>query len=138
MSHLTVVKVEIRSLVSLKAALKRLGYKFEVQGSVEDYYSNRQEVDLVVAIPGQRSVGFVQDQDSGVIRLVGDWWGAQLKEKEFLDLLRSSYAREQVLESLEQQGIDLSQVREIEEPDGTVAFEVTLQDDEMEKLAVSS
>lgn len=134
MSHITVIKTELKNLDMVQVALRRLGYQFELGGVVQDYYGNVWQVDLVVHIPGQRAVGFSRDPHTGVINLVGDWWGGPVKEQEFLESLKGNYAREQVLESLERQGIDLSKVREIEEPDGTVVYELPLEQEELEAL----
>jgi hypothetical protein len=122
----------------VKTALRKLGYEFELGGTVKDYYGVSHVVDLVAHVPGQRAVGFIQDQRTGVIQLAGDWWGSKIREQEFLDSLKCNYAREQVLETLEQQGIDLSKLREIEEPDGTVIFELPLDDAEMEALVIGA
>jgi len=135
MSHLTTVKTELRNLNMVQAALRRLQIPFELGGQVNDMANQTQAVDIVVHIRGQRAVGFSRDSSTGIIHLCGDWWGSAMKEQEFLDKLKCNYAREQVLESLEQQGVDLSKVKEIEEPDGSVVFELALDEQEMEALA---
>lgn len=135
MSHFTSIKTELRNLNVVQAALRRLGYQFEIGGTVPDYFKRAREVDLVVHIPGQRPVGFRRNPATGIIELVGDWYGSAMKEQEFLDALKSNYAREQVLESLGHQGVDLSKVKETEAPDGSVVFELPLEDEEMEALA---
>lgn len=138
MSHMTLVKTQLRNLTLVKKALRRLGYEFESGGVVRDFYGSQRKVDLVVNIPGQRAVGFIQDPKSGAIELVGDWYGSDIGEREFLDSLKCDYAREQVLQSLEDQGIDLSMVKETEEPDGSVVFELPLGTQDMERLAAGS
>jgi hypothetical protein len=92
-------------------------------------------VDLVVEIPGQRNVGFRRDPTKGSIELVGDWWGGKIRQDEFLANLKGSYAREQVVDSLERQGVDISKVKEIEEPDGSVVFVVPLEEEELQALS---
>jgi hypothetical protein len=134
MSHFATIRTELRNLDTVKAALRRLGLAFREGGAVEDYYHNTRRVDLVVEIPGQRPVGFARDASTGAIALVGDWWGGKLREAEFLASLKGSYAREQVLVSLERQGVDLSKVKEVEEPDGSVVFTVPLDDEELQLL----
>lgn len=138
MSHLSVIRTELRNLTSVQASLKRLGYQFSMGGKVKDYFGVEQEVDLKIDIPGQQAVGLRRDPETGIITLIGDWWQGKVTEQEFMDSIRSGYAREQVLESLEQQGLDLSKVREVEEPDGTVVFEVELDDQDMAALAAGA
>jgi len=121
-------------LVAVEAALRRLQYEYTAGGTVVDYYNNPQEVDIVVRIPGQRDVGFKQDVETGTISLVGDWWGGAVKEQQFLDSLTANYSREVVLDSLEQQGFDLSKITEVEEADGAVVFTVPLDDEDLELL----
>jgi len=133
-SHLTTLKTELRNLHSLMAALGRLGYTCQVDGRIVDYFGNEQQVDLVVEVPGQRAVGFVRNRASGVLDLVGDWWHAKLTQQEFLDGIKCNYAREQVLESLQNQGVDLSTVREVEEEDGTILFEVPIDDNQLRAM----
>lgn len=134
MSHFSAIKTEMKHLGVVEAALRRLGVDHVRGGAIEDYYGNRREVDLVAHPPDQRPVGFVYNSASGVYELVGDWYGGQTSQEDFLLSLKCNYAREQVLESLEQQGVDLSRVKEWEEPDGSVVFELPLRDDEMESL----
>ncbi len=137
MSHVTRIKTQLKNLNAVQAALKRLGYQSQVDGTIQDYYGKQQKVDLAVEIPGQRGVGFNRKK-SGEIELVGDWYGGRVGRQEFLDSLKCNYAREQVLQSLERQGIDLSKLKETEEPDGTVVFELPLDTQEMEMLAAGS
>jgi len=111
-----------------------LGFNYERGGTIEDYYHNTLEVDLRVHIPGPRPVGFRHNQSSGVYELVGDWFGGDTSQEEFMTSLTHHYAREQVRESLERQGVDLSRVKEREEPDGSVVFEVPLDEDQMETM----
>jgi len=134
MSHFTSIKTELRNLNMIQAALRRLGYDFEVGGSIKNYFRRAREVDLVVHIPGQRPVGFCRNPTTGIIELVGDWYGSSMKEEEFISAVKSKYAREQVLESLAHQGVDLSKVKETETPDGSVVFELPLENEEMEAL----
>jgi hypothetical protein len=134
MSHMTSIRVELKNLEMVKAALKRQGLSFQVGGVVEDYFHNKQAVDLVVEVPGQRPVGFRRDPATGSIDLVGDWWGARTSREEFLANLKAGYAREQVMESLELQGVDISKVKEVEEPDGSVVFVVPLDEEELRTL----
>lgn len=138
MSHFSTIKTELRNLNMVQAALRRLEYEYELGGTVRDYYGQTRSVDLVAHIPGQRPVGFLRDEGTGVIDLVGDWYGGSLKEQEFLDSLKGNYAREQVLETLEQQGVDLSKVKEVEEADGSVTFTVPLEEEEMESMILGS
>jgi hypothetical protein len=133
-SHFTQIKTELRNLNMVRAALRRQGIEFEIGGTVEDYFHNVQRVDIVAHIAGQRPVGFVQNNDTGLVELVGDWWGAEITQEEFLSGLKGSYAREQVMESLEKQGVDLSKVKELEEPDGSVVFIVPLDEEELQSL----
>jgi hypothetical protein len=134
MSHFTTIKTELRNLAAVEAALRRLGVEYERGGAIEDYYKSSLPVDLTVRLPGQRAVGFARNTASGVIELVGDWYGGSTSQEEFVTSLTHHYAREQVLESLEQQGVDLSRVKEREEPDGSVVFELPLEDDQMEAM----
>jgi hypothetical protein len=134
MSHFSTIKTELRNLNTVKAALRRLNLAFEEGGTVEDYYHATHKVDLRVAIPGQRAVGFVSNPRTGLVDLVGDWFGGATSQQSFLDSLKGNYAREQVLESLERQGVDLSKLKETEEPDGTVIFELPLEQEEMGAL----
>lgn len=135
MSHFTQIKTELRNLTMVEAALRRQGIEFELGGTVEDYYHNLRQVDIVAHIPGQRPVGFVQNAENGLVELVGDWWGAKTSQEDVLAGLKGSYAREQVMESLERQGVDLSKVKEIEEADGSVVFVVPLDEEEMQSLS---
>jgi hypothetical protein len=135
MSHFTVVKTELRNLNALAAAMKRLGYACREGDSAADYYGQQRAVDLAVDIPGQRPVGFVRSPETGLFELVGDWYNARISRDQFLNSIKCNYAREQVLESLTNQGIDLASVREIEEPDGAVVFEVTLDEAQVQALA---
>lgn len=134
MSHFSTIKTELRNLDAVAAALRRLGIAYEINGEVEDYYHAKQVVDIVALLPGQRPVGFVRDLDRGVVSLVGDWWGGTVQREEFLSRLKSNYAREQVLESLRQQGVRMEDVIEREEADGSYTFEVPLDDDQMEAM----
>ena len=138
MSHFTTIKTELRNLNMVQAALRRLGYEFELGGAVQDYYGQTRAVDLVVHVPDQRPVGFVRDASSGIVNLVGDWYGGRVTQQEFLDSLKGNYAREQVLETLERQGVDLSKVKELEEADGSVVFTVSLEEEEMEAMIMES
>ena len=131
MSHFTTIKTELRNLEAVEAALRRLDVEYERGGAIEDYFHNALKVDLVAHLPGQRAVGFARNATSGVIELVGDWYGGTTSRKEFIASLTHHYAREQVLQSLEQQGVDLSRVKEREEPDGSVVFELPLDEDQM-------
>ena len=115
MSHLTVLKTELRNLNALTAALTRLGYSWKLGGTVKDFFGKTAAVDLVVEIPGQRAVGFARNPQSVLLELVGDWYQSRITQQQFLDSLTCNYAREQVLASLQEQGIDLSEVREVEE-----------------------
>jgi hypothetical protein len=134
MSHFTTIKTELRNLDMIQAALRRLGYEFEIGGTVPDFFKRARKVDLVVHIPGQRAVGFSANPSTGIIALVGDWYGSAMKEQEFLSALKGNYAREQVLDSLGRQGVDLSKVKETETPDGSVVFELPLESEEMDAL----
>jgi hypothetical protein len=134
MSHFTSIKTELRNLNSVQTALKRLGLEFQVGGVLEDYSHNVRKVDLLVKIPGQHAAGFVRDERTGVIELVGDWFAGRTSRQTFLDSLKCNYAREEVLRSLEQQGVDISKVKEIEEPDGSVVFELRLDEEELQAL----
>lgn len=134
MSHFSTIKTELRNLIAVKAALRRLGVSFEEGGKIEDYYHAIQRVDLIAHIPGQRPVGFMKDVGTGVINLIGDWYGGGVSRDDFLSKLKCNYAREQVLASLEQQGVDVSRIKEREEPDGSVVFELPLDDGQMEAL----
>jgi hypothetical protein len=134
MSHFTTIETKLKNLTVVEAGLKRLGINYERDGTIEDYYHNTLEVDLRVHIPGQRSVGFKHNQTTGVYELVGDWFGSDTSQEEFMTSLTHNYAREQVRESLKQQGVKLSRVKEREEPDGSVVFEVPLDEDQMEAM----
>lgn len=134
MSHFSIIKTELKNLMSVEAALRRMEIKYDRNGTITDYYGNIRNVDIVAHLPGQRPVGFLHNEASGVVELVGDWYGKTMNKKEFLANLKNNYAREQVLDSLEQQGIDLSRVKEREEPDGSVVFELPLENDDMEAL----
>ena len=131
MSHFTTIKTKLMNLAAVEAGLRRLGIEYERAGTIEDYYKNTLPVDLIVRLPGQRAVGFARNATSGVIELVGDWYGGTASQEEFMTSLTHHYAREQVLQSLEQQGVDLSRVKEREEPDGSVVFELPLDDDQI-------
>ena len=135
MSHFTTVKTELRNLDALAAALRRAGYDCRPAGTVADFYGKKRKVDLVVNIPNQRTVGFVRNPQDGLLELVGDWYGGALGREQFLDSIKCSYAREQVMASLASQGIDLADVRETEEDDGTVVFEVPIDDGQVQALA---
>ena len=135
MSHFTTLRTELRNLEALAATLSRLGYRSQPNGTVTDYYGQKRQVDLTVEIPGQRAVGFARSEETSALELVGDWWNAQLSQQEFLDTIKHNYAREQVLASLEIQGVDLSTVRQIEEEDGTVVFEVPIDDSQIQAMA---
>lgn len=137
MSHFASIKTELRNLAMVQAALRRQGISFQIGGTVEDYFHNRQAVDIVAEIPGQRPVGFVRNPETGVVELVGDWYGGKTSQEEFMAGLKGNYAREQVMESLERQGVDISKVKEIEEPDGSVVFVVRLEEEEMQSLNAS-
>jgi hypothetical protein len=54
--------------------------------------------------------------------------------EEFLSQLKSNYAREQVLASLERQGVRMEDIVEREEPDGSYTFEVPLDEGQMESM----
>lgn len=131
MSHFTTIKTELRNLAAVEAGLRRLGIECQRGGTIEDYFKNSRKVDLIASLPGQRAVGFARNESSGVIELVGDWYGGTTSQEEFMTSLTHHYAREQVLESLEQQGVDLSRVKEREEPDGSVVFELPLDEDQL-------
>jgi len=118
----------------VQVALRRKGISFQVGGTVEDFFHNQQTVDIVAEIPGQRPVGFVRNPETGVIDLIGDWYGGKTSQEEFMAALKGSYAREQVMDSLERQGVDISKVKEIEEPDGSVVFVVPLEEEELQSL----
>ena len=134
MSHFSTIKTELRNLNAIAAALRRLGIDFELGGEIEDYYHAKQSVDIVAHLPGQRPVGFVRDPTTGIVNLVGDWWGGRVGREAFLSQLKSNYAREQVLASLEQQGVSMEDIVEREEPDGSYTFEVPLDEDQMETM----
>lgn len=134
MSHISVVKTELRNLKAVASALRRLGIRCERGGEIEDYYHAKQTVDIIAYLPGQRPVGFVRNTATGIVSLVGDWWGGTMSQERFLEQLKSNYAREQVLESLERQGINMADVIEREEPDGSYTFEVPLDDEQMNTL----
>lgn len=135
MSHFATIKTELKNLAMVQAALRRMGIAFQLGGMVEDYFHNQQAVDIVAEIPGQRPVGFVHNAESGVVDLVGDWWGGSVSQEEFMTGLKGHYARESVMDSLERQGMDVSKVKEIEEPDGSVVFVVPLEEEDMQSLA---
>ncbi|MBI2299005.1 MAG: DUF1257 domain-containing protein [Armatimonadetes bacterium] len=134
MSHITVLKTEIRELSTVEAALRRLGYPSERDTTIPDYYGHQVHVDLAVHLPGQRAVGFNCNPTTGLLELTGDWWGGTIRPEELMSDLTRNYAREQVLDSLEAQGVDLSRVKETELDDGTVIFELPLEEDQMEAL----
>ena len=134
MSHITLIKTELRNINTVEAALRRLGIQYELGGQITDYYHAKQTVDVVVNLPGQRPVGFVRDASSGQINLVGDWWGGAMTREEFMANLTSNYAREQVLESLVNQGVNMADVVEREEADGSYVFEVPLEEEQMDAM----
>ncbi len=134
MSHFSTIKTELRNLNAVESALRRMGIQCEKNGEIEDYYHAKQAVDIVAHLPGQRPVGFVRDAATGIVNLVGDWWGGTMSREEFLAQLKSNYAREQVLESLEKQGVNMADVIEREEPDGSYIFEVPLDDEQMNTM----
>lgn len=137
MSHLTTLRTAVRNVEALREALTRLGYRCTAGGAVADYYGHTRQVELAVELPGQRqkAVGFVRNGQTGLLDLVGDWWGSQVDRQQFLNNIKSAYAREQVMESLAAQGIDPSDVREVEEADGTIVFEVPLDDSQLLAMA---
>ena len=134
MSHFSTIKTELHNLNAVAAGLRRLGIPCEMGGEIEDYYHAKQAVDIVAHLPGQRPVGFVRDAGTGIVNLVGDWWGGSTGREEFLAQLKGSYAREQVLESLEKQGIPMENVVEREEADGSYTFEVPLDENQMQSM----
>lgn len=138
MSHFTTVKTKLRNIDALAAALKRMGYQCQRNDSIVDYAGNKQHVDLSVVIPGQRSVGFVRSSGSDELELVGDWWRSTVTKEEFLGKIKFVYARHQVIESLQNQGIDVATVREIEQPDGSVVFEVPVESQQIQALTAGN
>jgi len=57
-----------------------------------------------------------------------------MKEQKFLSAIKNNYAREQALQSVGRQGVDLSKVKETESPDSSVLFELPLESEEMDAL----
>ncbi len=79
MSHITVVKTQIRDIEALRTALERLGCTLEGPGSVHGYYGSMGQADFIIRVPGTRyTVGLVRQPD-GTYALHADLWGGHVE-----------------------------------------------------------
>lgn len=109
MSHFTKVETKIKNLVSLKAALKDLGYEFtEAEQGVEvrGYLGTKTKADLCIRASKTYDVGVVATETG--YQFVSDWWGVETTlgktQEEFVKQVTQRYAYHQVLSEVAKMG----------------------------------
>jgi hypothetical protein len=109
MSHFTKVETKIKNLVSLKAALKDLGYAFsEAEQGVEvrGYLGQKELAELSIHTSKTYDVG-VKATANGY-EFVADWWGVEttrgVTQEAFVRQVTQRYAYHQVLSEVAKQG----------------------------------
>jgi len=109
MSHFTTVQTKIKNLVSLKAALKDLGYEFveDEQGvEVRGYLGQKERAELVVRASKTYDIGVKKTTEG--YEFVSDWWGIEttrgVTQEEFVKTVTQRYAYHQVLSEVARQG----------------------------------
>ncbi|MBU0552277.1 DUF1257 domain-containing protein [Myxococcota bacterium] len=119
MSHFTKVETKIKNLVSLKAALKDLGYEFtEAEQGVEvrGYLGAKTKADLCIRASKTYDVGVVATATG--YEFVADWWGVEttrgVTQEEFVKQVTQRYAYHQVLSEVAKMGytIETDEVKE--------------------------
>lgn len=117
MSHFTTVKTQIKDLEILKETLKSMGYMELMENDVvRGYLGNRVKADLVVKMPNGYDIGFQKNE--GVFHVVADFWGAAVKQEDFLRELTQKYAYELVKKEALLQGFRIAE--EVRLEDGTI------------------
>ncbi|MFZ4736666.1 MAG: DUF1257 domain-containing protein [Bradymonadia bacterium] len=109
MSHFTTVQTKIKNLVSLKAALKDLGYEYveDEQGvEVRGYLGQKERAELCVRASKSYDIGVKKTVDG--YEFVSDWWGVEttrgVTQEEFVKTVTQRYAYHQVLSEVARQG----------------------------------
>lgn len=109
MSHFTTVETKIKNLVSLKAALKDLGYTFtegEQGVEVRGYLGQKDLAELSIHASKTYDVG-VKKTTTGY-EFVADWWGVEttrgVTQEEFVKTVTQRYAYHEVLSEVARQG----------------------------------
>ena len=107
MSHFTTVETQIKNLVILKRALKKLGFKIkEGVTHVRGYRNELTEADLVIDTKSSIDIGIKKTGD--VYSFVCDWENlethAGIDQKTFMKKILKEYAYENVMEQIKQKG----------------------------------
>lgn len=122
MSHFTTVETKIKDLVTLKLALKDLGYAFseataEVQVHVRGYRNQQTPADLVIHASKTYDIG-VKVKADGTCSFVADWWGVEttrgVGEDDFIKQVTRRYSYLKVLQELRKKGYIYEETKEKE------------------------
>jgi len=124
MSHFTTVETKIKDLVTLKLALKDLGYAFtdntvegQVRVQVRGYRNEKAEADLVIHASKTFDIG-VKVKADGSCSFVADWWGVEttrgVGEDDFIKSVTRRYSYLKVLQELRKKGYTYEETKEKE------------------------
>jgi hypothetical protein len=143
-SHFTVVRTEIRHISLLLSALRAMGYDHvEVHEEPQHLYGFQGDLrpeTAEVIIRRQHighaanDVGFKRQPSGEFLAIISEYDRKAHCPESWMEKLKTRYARRQVLESLEKQGIPMENVVEREEADGSYTFEVPLDEDQMQSM----
>lgn len=108
MSHLTVIKTEIRDLNALEQALLDLGLETEHDAIIVTWSGEMSKVPLAcLKLSGKPLIGFVKQAD-GTYGAIADWWYVRhkfgLTQDDFVKKVSQRYAYCKVKKALEEQG----------------------------------
>lgn len=116
MSHFTTIKVEIKNGEILAEALKELGYQVAENTAVRGYLGNKTQAEYVIRQNNGYDLGFRRNGEQ--YELVADFWGAEIDEQEFVNVISQKYAHKTLMQSVEEQGFNVEAEETLE--DGTV------------------
>ncbi len=109
MSHFTKVETKIKDLVSLRAALKDLGYEFadsETGVQVRGYLDQSTSAEMSIRASKTYDIGVSLGTNG--YEFVADWWGVEttrgVTQEEFVKAVTQRYAYHKVLSEVAKRG----------------------------------
>lgn len=112
MSHFTTVETQIKSLVLLKKALKKLGFKLKENVThVRGYRNELTEADIVIDTKSSIDIGVKKVGET--YSFICDWESlethAGIEQKDFMKQIVKAYAYENVMEQISKKGYTVAE-----------------------------
>lgn len=107
MSHFTSVRIQLKNKALLKKVLEQQGHKVLENTQVRGYQGNTTRADLVVRRDNGYDIGFVQKGQE--MEMVADFWGTKVSAEQFLQPVKQTYARQQLLTTAQEKGFTVEE-----------------------------